>query len=136
MSDSVTLSGSIIAGPQGAGDCGFPSGILNIVFSSFPPQKSAAAKTSSSKQLNSPSAFTALDGVGTGETVTQGNFLYLRSNSPTQIRLTTKASSGPDVVAVVPLQGVMIIEFPTTNYLLLLEAQGVGTLEYFVSGNS
>lgn len=136
MSDSVVMSGSIIAGPQGSGDCGFPSGILNIVFSSFPAQKSAGAKTSNSKTLNSPSAYVALDGLGSAETVTQGNFLYLRTTSPLNIRLTTKADSGPDVVAIIPLQGVMIIEFPTPNYLLLLEAKGVGLVEYFASGNS
>lgn len=135
MSNSVALSGSIIAGPTGAGDCGFPSGILNIVFSSFPPQKSAPASTSSSKLVNSPSVYVPLDGVGTGESVEQANFLYLRSTAPMSIRLTTKANSGPDVVAIVPIQGVMILEFQTTQYLKLIEAEGVGTVEFFASGN-
>jgi hypothetical protein len=135
MSDAVVLSGSIIAGPTGAGDCGFPSGITNIVFSSYPPQKSSGAKTSNSKTVNSASVYVALDGVGTGETVTQGNFLYLRSTSPLLVRLTTQPTSGGDVVAVVPIHGVMILEFPAANYLKLLEVQGVGTVEYLVSGN-
>jgi len=133
--DSIVLSGTLVKGPLGAGDCAFPAGTTTIPFSSYPIQKNAAASFSAAKQVDSPSAFAALDGVGTSETVTQGNFLFLRTTSPFQLRLTTKADSGPDVVAVIPVQGLAIIEFPTGNYLLLLEAKGSGTIEYVVSGN-
>lgn len=135
MASSVNFSGSIIAGPIGSGDCGFPSGVTNISFTSLPPLKAASASGYQSKVVNSPSAFVELTGVGTGETVTQANFLFLRTSSPMQVRLTMNPSSGSDVVSILFIQGVHILELPSLNYLKLLEAQGVGTIEYFVSGN-
>lgn len=134
MSASVVFTGSIIAGPQGSGDCGFPSSIVNTSFGTIPSQLPSAVLVSHSRQVNSPSAFVALDGVGVASTVTQGNFLYVKANAAILLRLTMFGNSGP-IVSVLPLQGPLVMEFPASNYLYLLEAQGVGGVEYLVSGN-
>ena len=137
MSNSVVVSGSLIIGPQGAGDCGFPSGVTNVTFTTTPPQKPAPVSASHAKSVNSPSpAFATLDGLGSSASVTQANFLYLRCTAPMKLRLTlADMAGGPDIVSIVEVQGLLIQEFPTNGYLKLLEAQGVGTVEYVVSGN-
>jgi hypothetical protein len=120
----------------GAGDCSFPGSTCNVPFSSYPQQKPAAVSITHAKSVNSPSAFVALDGIGTGESVTQGNFLYARSTSPMKYRLTmADYAGGPDIVSIVEAHGTFILEFPTAGYLKLLEAMGVGTIEYIATGN-
>lgn len=136
--DSLVLTGSIVLGPVGAGDCSFPGGTVNIPFSSYPQQKPATVSIRHAKSINSPApAFVALDGVGTGESVTQANFLYLRTTGLMKYRITqADFNGGPDIVSIVETQGLLINEFPTAGYVKLLEAQGVGTIEYIASGNA
>lgn len=134
--DALVLTGSIVLGPVGSGDCSFPASTTNVPFSSYPQSKPAAVSIRHAKSINSAAAFVALDGVGTGESVTQANFLYARSTSPMKYRLTqADYAGGADIVSVVETQGLLINEFPTVGYLKLLEVQGVGTIEYVASGN-
>jgi len=134
--DSLVLTGSIVLGPVGAGDCSFPGSTTNVPFSSFPQQKPAGVSIRHAKAINSPSVFVALDGVGPTGSVTQANFVYMRSTSPMKYRLTqADFNGGPDIVSIVETQGLLINEFPTSGYVKLLEAQGVGTVEYIASGN-
>jgi len=135
MSSIVNITGALVAGPQSTSDCGFPGGVLNVALALRIPSKPAAVQVTQVRQLASPSAYVALDGVGAGEAVTQGNFLYLKTNAPIVIRMTTKVAVGPNLVAEIPVYGLLILEVPDANYILLLEAQGAGTLEYFISGN-
>ena len=136
MANVLQLTATLMAGPQGSSDCSFPSGVSTVSFGLLPSTKSAGVSTGlHNKSVNSASSFVALDGIGSAETVTQGNTLYLRTTTAMQIRLTMQPASGPDVVSIVYVQGAMLLELPSTNYLKLLEAQGVGTVEYLVSGN-
>lgn len=135
--DSLVLTGSIVLGPAGAGECSFPGGTINIPFSSSPQQKPAGVSIRHAKTINSPSAFVALDGVGTGESVTQANFLYLRSTGLMKYRITqADFNGGPDIVSIIETQGLFINEFPLAGYVKLLEAQGGGTIEYVATGNA
>tara|TARA_Y100000034_G_C6819181_1_gene368767 strand:+ start:274 stop:462 length:189 start_codon:yes stop_codon:yes gene_type:complete len=61
--------------------------------------------------------------------------LYFKSDAPLTLRLTTDDGAGGDVVAVVPIHGLAIMEFNSTNFLKTLEAQGTAKVEYFLSGN-
>jgi hypothetical protein len=127
----VQFSGTIVSSPGAAADCSFPAAVTQIQFSGG---QSLIANVSSlnAKAVNSPSAYVQLDGLGVGETVTQGTFLYLRSNTAMVLRMTTFGA--PDLVAEIPIQGTVIYQFPQAAYLKLLEAKGVGTVEYLVAG--
>lgn len=135
--DALVLTGSIVLGPVGAGDCSFPGSTINVPFSSYPQQKSANVSIRHAKTINSPSAFVPLDGVGTGESVTQANFLYLRTAGLLMKYRITQAdyNGGADIVSIVESQGVFVNEFPSAGYVKLLEAMGVGTIEYIAAGN-
>jgi hypothetical protein len=136
VASSVVLTASLIAGPQGASDCGFPAGVTSLNFGLTPPQKPAPALIDGARNINSPGSYVTLDGLGPTSTVTQANFVYLRTQSPFKVRITqADPAGGPDIVSVVNLQGVMLLEFPTTGYAKLVEVQGVGTVEYLLSGN-
>ena len=141
--DSVTLLGTLTAGPQGVCEGGFPSGILQLAFGlagSCPGAgtKPALRKFWSFVNVNSPSpAFVTLDGVGTGQSVTQANTLYLRTTTQMLMRFTfANPAGGPDIVSQVPVQGLHIAEYPLNGYLKLVEAQGIGGIEFFASGNA
>jgi hypothetical protein len=90
----------------------------------------------SSTNINSANAFVELDGVGSTDPVTQGNFLFLRTVVPMVMRLTmADPAGGPDLVSQVPVHGLLITEFSAAGYLKLLEIKGVGGVEWFISGN-
>ncbi|HUU43034.1 MAG TPA: hypothetical protein VMX57_04605 [Planctomycetota bacterium] len=139
--DSVTLLGNLTAGPQGVCEGGFPSGVLQVAFGlagSCPGAgtKPALRKFWTSQDVNSPSSFAGLDGVGVGQSVTQANTLYLRTTTAMLFRLTfADPAAGPDFVSVIPVKGLLILEPSEAGYLKLLEVQGAGKVEYFASGN-
>lgn len=135
MANAVVMNGTIVAGPTGADSCAFPTGIHNIAFSTHPLQKVAAVSVKNFKNVNSPSSYVEMEGVGTGQSVTQGTFLFVQCTAPMKIRITTQPDSGGDVVSEIPVQGALVIEFAAANYLKLLESKGVGGVEYFVSGS-
>jgi len=133
----VELSGSIDGGPTQVTDQSSPTATFSARLGLNAGNKTYSAATGVLvRQLASPSSYTTLDGVGSGKTVSKGTFLYVRSvGGPLTLRLTTDDGSGGDVVAVVPIQGPMIIEFPDSNPLKLLEAKGSIGLEYLVTGS-
>ena len=131
----VTISGTLIAGPPAASDSAFPSGVPNILFGTQPPQKQAPGQTQNVRQVNSPLAFVPLDGVGAGETLTEGNTFYARVQSPMKLRFTFKETP-VDVVSVVYVKGVCLMEIDEQHPIKLVEVMGIGTIEYFVSGNT
>jgi len=139
--DSVTLLGNLTAGPQGVCEGGFPSGVLQVAFGlagSCPGAgtKPAGKKFWTSQEINSPSTYTTLDGIGTGQSVTQVNTFYLRTTVQFLFRLTfADPAGGPDIVSIVPVAGLFILEPSSAGYLKQLEAQGQGKVEYFASGN-
>ncbi len=129
------LSGNLRAGPSQGGET-FPSSSADVPLQLLSKQKAFNAATSVLvRQLNAASpAFVALDGLGPTETVTKGTLLYVRTQSPIVLRLTTSNPPGADVVAVVPVLGTVIMEFPDVRCLVLLEAQGTAMIEHFVCG--
>lgn len=140
--NTVTLLGTLTAGPQGVCEGGFPAGVLQLPFGLAGSCPGAGTKPSAKRfwstiGINTPSpAFITLDGVGAGQSVTRANLLYLRTIIPMKIRLTmADPAGGPDIVSILTPQGLVIVEFQDSGYLKLLEAQGVGSIELLVSGN-
>lgn len=131
----VTLQGSLQAGPAKSSDSAFPSGLVNASFTLKPSTKSAPVSVYDVRNLSSPSAFVQLRGVGTSETVTQANTLYLRTDAAMTVRLTYDDGAGGSVVATFPVEGLFIVEASLSKFIKLVEAQGVGVVEYFASGN-
>lgn len=124
-----------MAGPPRSSTNAFPSGIVNAAFELRPPNKGAAVSSGLVvRNLSSPSSFVELGGVGDDQAVTQATVLYLRTTAKMIVRLTQNGDSG-DEVSVLYIDGMLIQEFPTANYLKLLEAEGTGVIEYFASGN-
>ncbi len=131
----VTLQGTLLAGPAKGSSAGFPTGLVNAEFTLRPSSKGAAVSVYDVRNLSSPSGFLTLRGVGAGETVTQATTLYLRTESPMQVRLTYDDGSGGSRTATLDVEGLCILEAPSTKFIKLLEASGVGVVEYFASGN-
>lgn len=136
MSGTIRLSGTLVAGPP-CGDGCFPSATTSVELNlacGCTGKPSSVDTGVNKRQLNSASAFTTLTGVGPSDCVQHGDFLYFRSNSDVLVRMTFQASVGPDIVSVIPANGLMIVEIQEGQYLKQLEAQGVGPIEYFLSG--
>lgn len=131
--DTLVLSGTLIKGPLGATDCG-GGGTCSTPITLYPSQKNAPANFEATKQV-SAIVFTPLDGVGPAETVTQGTFLLIQTTSPMRFRITTHPDTGPDFTSELYVHGTYLHEFPTANYLALLEVLGTGKVHYIVAGN-
>lgn len=133
MGSAVNLQGNLIAGPPKSSGTTFPTGFVNVQFELTPPNKDASVQVYQQLNLASADAYATLPGVGT--TVTKGTFLYLRTTAKMMVRLTINKDDNTQEVSVLYVQGVHVLELPSQNYLELLEAQGVGVIEYFASGN-
>ena len=130
MSSSLQFNGALILGPPSAGDCGFSDGTFSQSFGFTEP---AAVSAQHTKNVNSPSAFVALDGIGV--TVTQATFFFLKPTSVFIVRITYKPISGPDVVSTIPVMGPMLVKTPVDQYIKLVEVQGTGAVSYLATGN-
>ncbi len=132
----LNLSGALTAGPQGGGDV-FPASqyIVPVAFREGSKQYTPGTGVLT-QVLNSPSAFVRLEGVGPAAPVTQGSFLYLKTDSPIDVRITHDDGSGGQTVVIIPVHGLLMYELPTTKPLELLEAQGASKVEYLVVGPS
>lgn len=132
----ISLTGEVSVQPDVVSDTTFPGAVKSAQLSSTPTVKSSTVDSGIAKRLiNSPNAFLALSGVGTNDDVTRGDTLYIKSNSPIQVRLTFAQISGGDLVSTVPLFGTCILEIPSDQYLKTIEAKGAGTIEYLISGS-
>lgn len=131
----VNLSGQLLAGPPCAGGS-FPSSSLTEQLALLQnPKPYQAATGILVRRVASPSAFVALPTVGASGDVTRGDTLYAKCDGPLLIELTQDDGSGSGtVVAVVPFQGLFMMEFPSTQPLLGLRVKGNANLVYFVSG--
>lgn len=134
----LEVSGSLDAGPPSvtASDS-FPGAAVTV-----PLRLPAGRKTYSvatgvlPRNLSSPLSFAVIDGVGAGNAVTQGTFLYLRASQAFELRITTDDGLGGSVVTTLPVSTLLLLEFDSVKFLKLLEAKGTTQLEYFVCGNS
>lgn len=132
----LSVDGTLEVGPQSAGDSSFPSMSVSEPLALTPtPKLSNACTGTVVRNLNSPSSFAALSGVGATDAVTKGDTIYIRANAPIQVRMTmADPGGGSDVVSIVPVYGLALVEFSPTGYLKLLEAKGVATISYLISG--
>jgi|HubBroStandDraft_5_1064220.scaffolds.fasta_scaffold74692_1 hypothetical protein len=138
----VTLDATLNETPRRSSDSpGFPSASTSIPFGlNGCPDKPVCASTGRIlRQLNSPSAFVTLDGVGASDVVTMAATVYARVRcGGFQLRVTMHNPLGSPIVSVVPFAGVFLFEPDVANgyYVTLLELQGVGAVEYYASGQS
>ena len=135
----LNISGALTSGPTSVSSEGaFPSAVFTVPLGwRGGSNKSAAVATGVLTQnLNSPSAFVKLAGVGPTAPVTQGDTLYFKSTSAIELRITTDDGAGGQEIYTLKPFGLFILEFSADKLLELLEAQGTGILEYFVSGQT
>ena len=136
----ISITGSLTVGPPCACDCddsGYGSGTTNIGLGLTPCPKSSVVDTGLNRRnVNSPVSFTPLSGVGSTDNVTQGDTLYCKCASPVLLQVTFYNPNIPLTpwVSVIPLQGTVLIEPPQNSYIMGLAVQGVGLVEYLVSG--
>jgi hypothetical protein len=134
---ALTLSGVLQVGPANPVDGGFPGASENIPIGFISGTKQYVPGTGVlTRNVASPGAFLALDGVGPAATVTQGTFLYFKSNAPVILQLTCDDGLGSTVVIEQPVQGMYMLEFPSSQPLELLKIKGSATIEYLVVGNT
>ena len=132
----LRLSGSLDGGPASSTTESFPASSFSAPLRFRENTKGFSVATGVlTRKLNSVGAFVPLQGVGATDTVTKGTFLYLKSDAAIEVRLTTDDGSGGSVLAVLPPSGFVMIELDPVKFLKLLEAKGLGSLEYFVCGN-
>lgn len=130
----LKVEGSLIAGPPSATDV-FPAGVLVHPLSTAQSPKGFQVATGVlTRNLSSALAYLAFPELGTNAAVTRANFLYIRTDSPMLVRMTTDDGSGGNVVSVVPIHGLGLWEFQDAKYLKLLEVQGSGKIEYLLCG--
>lgn len=132
----LKLSGSLQAGPPTVTDGSFPATTVNAPISTKENPKTYQAATGVLRRTLNYVAFTDLGTVGAGAEVEQGTFLYFRSDAAVELRLTTDDGGGGNEVAILPVDGLCILEFDSTQFLKLLEMNGSATIEYFISGPS
>ena len=133
----LALTGALSAGPTGGGDV-FPASSFTV-----PLALSAGAAASFqvasgvlTQLVDSAAVYVPLVGVGPTAAVSQGTFLYLRTNAEVTLRLTVDDGSGGTDTLEMPANGLVLVEFPAARPLELLEIRGTATVEYLVAGNS
>lgn len=133
----VQMTGALTAGPPSSGAGVFPTSLFQdslLLGNSTAGKGFQASGSSVSRSIASPSSFVAIADVGTGGDVVEADFLYLRTDGDLDVELTTDDGNGGDVVAVVPVSGLLALEFPADTFLKGLRVKGTARLTYFVSG--
>jgi hypothetical protein len=135
----LTLDGTVTSGPGTTAAPGVtPASTDTIPLSTLQTPKgwNVISGPNSRNLATAYGTYVTLSGIGATAEVTQGTFVYMRSSSPVQVRLTqANLAGGGDLVSVVQFQGAFVTECPDSGYLKLLEASGTTTLEWMVSGN-
>lgn len=133
----VAISGTVLGGPVQVG-AGFPQAIFttNLGTSPSPKPFSAASGVLTRRVNQAAPGFLVLSGVGPTDTVVRGDLLYMRTDSQLLLRLSQTDPLNPLVTLVRELyvSGLVVVEFPPSSPLVLLEAQGSATIEYLITG--
>ncbi len=94
----LALTGSIIAGPPGSGLGNFPASqfqdALLLGCAGSQGKSYTYSSDSTSRQVNSPSSFSPIQGIGAGADVQRADTLYLKSNAPLTLQLTQDDGTG------------------------------------------
>jgi hypothetical protein len=131
---TLLFKGDIEVRPQQVSETSFPGGRADIILRLTPSPKPENVHTGVQLRDVNTLVYVVLSGLGSSDSVTQANFLYVRTNAPMLLRLTFEDGASPDIVSVVPINGVYILEVDQNRYLKLLEVLGQGKIEWFVSG--
>lgn len=138
MSGIVKVDGTLTAGPPSVSEGLFPAMVATapLFLKNGLPGKGYQVGTGVlTQRVNAPfPGFAPLTPVGPFGVVSKGDTLYMKCISPMIVRITRQDPLGPDVTYLVPLDGMFFQEFPSNMLLTLLEVQGSGDIEYFVSG--
>lgn len=126
---TVSLSGVVVLGPDGSSAYAFPNAETTIPL--IAATSDYAVSTDGLHIVASADDYVDAPGVGTTGPVTQGRFLYARSDAPLLLRLTTAAGT-----AIVQIEGLLILEFAADSPLTKLEVKGIARLSYLVAGQS
>lgn len=134
----IRVDGQIVAGPPNGVA---PSQDRSVLSTALALKGGAGSKpfqvaTGFLQLTISNSSYQTLPGIGTAPAVTHADTLYFFSGSPILVRLTTDDGAGGDVLSVIPVDGLVILEFNAQRFLKLLEVLGAAPIEYFASGNS
>lgn len=133
----VRLDGTLIAGPPTCAGLGvFPSISIQDQITLLQNPKPASVATGILQQpITSPGAFVALVGISATGPVTAADTLYFKCDGQVQLELTNDDGTGVGTtVAVIPVQGLLVLEFPAPNRLKGLRIKGTSRIVYFGSG--
>ena len=139
----VSITGQLVGGQIQNGSFGmfggFPQAIFttNLALTPSPKPFSTASGVLQRRIATVSPDFAHLQGVGAGDAVARGDTLYLRSDSQILLQLSQidpLNPGGPVLVRQLYVSGLVVLEFPLSSPLVLLEAQGAATLEYLVTG--
>lgn len=133
----VRLDGALTVGDKCADACGDgPVTSLPLAFAGGCCGKDFAVAVGPSRlSINTAlGTYQTLPGIGSAPSVTKANTLYFRTSALLLLRLTTDDGAGGSVTSVIPANGLGFLEFDGARFLKLLEASGVGSIEYFASG--
>lgn len=132
---ALTLEGTLTIGPPCAVEC---CGGVDGAETTLPicVKKPAAVSAGPiSRSVASPNAFIPLSGVGATDAVTQGDMLYVMTDSPMVLRLTCDdGAGGTSVQTVDDVHGLFLRQFSASKPLELLEVKGSGRITYAVAG--
>lgn len=125
------FNATLVAGPTASAECVFPGMTATLPIDLTPNPKSWQVATGVLTRRVSvvAPAWLELDGIGSGHTVSEAHFIYIRSDAPILVRTTQGIVAASHTV-----QGIFLIEAPESAPIVLLEVQGSGTIEYFAQG--
>jgi hypothetical protein len=132
VAGTLDFSGTLTTQPACNQGSALPAGMDNVPYAASPPCKPWSVKTGDVQaSVASPSSYVTLAGVGAGGPVTKASFLMLRTVTGLTIRLTFADAT----VSVLPgVAGMLVLEPLAGKEVVLVEAQGTDTVEYFASG--
>jgi len=137
MSLQVSLTGQLVAGPSASSDNQFPSGTDTTPFGLVQDPRQYAVRTGTQQvNVNSPSSFTALGGIGSSSSVSSAFLLYMRTTIGMDVRITRVNPAGGSFVTTEHVAGLLVYECDAAQPITLVEVQGAGQLEFAAFGNA
>lgn len=137
MSGQTTTSGTLTAGPAMVTDTTFPSSQSTFSLGTSTNPKSWAVCTGTLSRTIAATigggTWVTLDGVGTGKTVEECDYLVIRSNAKVLIRYTQKVGLST-ITSTIYFKGLHVLESPPDCPVVLIEVQGAATIEYLAQG--
>ena len=136
---TIAINGTVSVS-EDCGGCSGGAADTTIEFGDACASISAPVHTGLAKRSVATPApgWAALSGVGAGDTVTRGQFIFLKVNAPVLVRLTYDDGVGGDVLVVLPVDALapLILCLQGAKFLKGVEVQGSCTVHYLVSGQS